>query len=115
MRRSTAILRPNQKHDIVKSVVPWSLGLLVAAHGRTVSTVRPVDGLWEDAPTGAVVLWQVEHAVDAAGGMGSEARESLLTMALAEWRGNAFEEFSSRPWTKTERAWIAELRAGAVE
>lgn len=134
------------------------LGLLVAAHGRTVSTDRLVDELWEDAPAGAVGavrtfigelrriiepnrpartpptmlvtkgtgyalkldlaavdLWQVEHAVDASGGMGSEARESLLTIALAEWRGNAFEEFSSRPWAKTERAWIAELRAGTVE
>ncbi|MEO8222800.1 MAG: hypothetical protein ABI563_18685 [Specibacter sp.] len=38
----------------------------------------------------AVDLWQVEHAVDASVGMGSEARELLLTIALAEWRGNAF-------------------------
>ncbi|SEE36339.1 DNA-binding transcriptional activator of the SARP family [Arthrobacter alpinus] len=134
------------------------LSILVAAHGRTVSTGRLVDELWEDAPVGAVGavrtfigelrrileperlprtppenlvtvadgyalkltstavdLWRAEQAVQTAKGSSPAAREPLLTGALEEWRGTAFEEFITRPWAKSERAWIAELRAGAVE
>ncbi|WP_104089888.1 BTAD domain-containing putative transcriptional regulator [Arthrobacter sp. GMC3] len=134
------------------------LGILVAAHGRTVSTGRLVDELWEDAPAGAVGavrtfigelrrileperpartppanlvtvgdgyalklpvtgvdLWRVEQAIQSADGQSTEAREALLTAALQEWRGAAFEEFSTRPWAKSERARGAELRASLVE
>lgn len=134
------------------------LGILLAAQGRTVSTGRLMEELWEDAPAGAVGavrtfigelrrileperaarmppailvtigdgyalkpaptavdLWRVEQAVATAEGMNPEARESLLTAALKEWRGDAFEEFRTRPWAQGERARIAELRAGTVE
>nr|WP_275587600.1 BTAD domain-containing putative transcriptional regulator [Arthrobacter roseus] len=135
------------------------LGILIATHGRTVSTGRLIEELWEDAPAGAigairtfigeirrileperrprsssailvttgdgyvlkpasitVDLSRAEQGIRAAeGAVNPETRESLLTAALEEWRGQAFEEFSARPWAKNERAWIAELRAGAVE
>lgn len=135
-----------------------TLGILVAAHGRTVSTGGLVDELWEDAPAGAVGavrtfigelrrileperparmppvtlvtvgdgyalklpvdavdLWRAERAIQSADGMSMEARESLLTGALEEWRGAAFEEFSMRSWAKSERVRVAELMARLVE
>ena len=133
------------------------LAILVAARGRTVSTSRLVDELWDDPPAGAVGairtfigelrkliepgrpartpptilvtdgdgyalnplptavdLWRVENAVQATEGANPEA-ERMLSVALAEWRGSAFEEFHTRPWARSERARIAELRAGIVE
>lgn len=62
-----------------------------------------------------VDLWRVEEAFRSADGMSPEERETLLTMALHEWRGEAFEEFRVRPWAKGERARIAELRARVLE
>lgn len=66
-------------------------------------------------PGAGVDLWRAEQAVRAAAGLPAAEREPLLAAALQEWQGPAFEEFSSRPWARDERAWIAELRAGAVE
>jgi len=63
----------------------------------------------------AVDLWRVEQAIRAVDRVGLEAGESSLSGALGEWRGTAFEEFSTRPWATSERARIAELRAGAIE
>lgn len=65
--------------------------------------------------TDDVDLWRAEQAVQSAAGLGLAAREALLAAALGEWRGTAFEEFSTRPWARAERARIAELRASAVE
>lgn len=134
------------------------LGLLTAARGRTVSTQRLVDELWEDAPSGAVGavrtfvgelrrllepdrpprtppavlltsvggyalhlpaddvdLWRVEQVLQGAAELGLKARERVLSGALKEWRGTAFEEFSTRAWATGERALLAELRAATVE
>lgn len=134
------------------------VGILVVAHGRTVSTDVLVDELWDDPPAGAVGsirtfigelrrlleperaprtppailvtdgdgyairvgtsavdLWRAEQAVQDAAGTGPETSESLLSAALAEWRGTAFEEFRARSWATNERARIAELRASIVE
>ncbi|WP_237762534.1 AfsR/SARP family transcriptional regulator [Arthrobacter sp. ERGS1:01] len=63
----------------------------------------------------AVDLWRVERAVQTADGMSLGTRESLLTVALEEWRGVAFEEFGTRLWAQSERVRIAELRAGVAE
>lgn len=68
-----------------------------------------------DARPSTVDLWRVEQAVREADRLGLEAGESSLSVALGEWRGTAFEEFDTRPWARTERARIAELRAGAIE
>lgn len=62
-----------------------------------------------------VDLWRAEHAVQAAAGLDLAARKELLAAALDEWHGAAFEEFSTRPWAKAERARIAELRASTAE
>ena len=134
------------------------LGILAAAHGRSVSTQHLIEELWEDAPPGAVGavrtfigelrrilepdrpartppavllttaggyalapqmadvdLWRAEHAVQAAAGLDPAAREELLASALDEWSGAAFQEFSTRPWARAERARIAELRASTAE
>ena len=134
------------------------LGILVAAHGRTVSTGRLVDELWEDAPGGAVGavrtfigelrklleperlartppailvtegdgyvlrlhpaavdLWRVEQTVQAAADLPADASEPLLSSALKDWSGAAFEEFATRPWARAEIARLSELRAGTVE
>lgn len=73
------------------------------------------DGYALKLTSDAVDLWRVERAVRAADESNPGASESLLTAALPEWRGAALEEFSTRPWAKSERARIAELQAGAVE
>ena len=65
--------------------------------------------------TDDVDLWRAERAVQTAAGLGLAAREALLEAALGEWRGTAFEEFSSRPWARAERARAAELQASTVE
>ena len=135
------------------------LGILVAAHGRTVTTGALVEDLWDGvAPPGAVgavrtfvgelrraleperaprtpsrlvvttptgyALHLPEHAVDAwrVGAVAAAARSSspaaavpLLTDALAQWRGDAYEELADRPWTHAERVRLAGLRADLTE
>lgn len=63
----------------------------------------------------AVDLWRAEQAIRAADGRSPEVSEPLLSAALDEWRGTAFEEFRRQPWAKSERARVERLRAGAVE
>ncbi|WP_343318456.1 BTAD domain-containing putative transcriptional regulator [Arthrobacter sp. TMP15] len=134
------------------------IGILVAARGRTVSTARLIEELWEDAPAGAVGavrtfigelrrileperpprmppsiivtigegyaltsslitvdLWCAEKAIADAPGLNTEARELLLSTAMQRWHGEAFQEFSARPWARHERARIAHLRAAGLE
>ncbi|MBO0901451.1 winged helix-turn-helix domain-containing protein [Cellulomonas sp. zg-ZUI22] len=135
------------------------LGLLVAGHGRTVTTGALVEDLWDGAaPAGAVgavrtfvgelrralepqraprtpsrlvvttptgyALHLPEHAVDAwrVGAAAAAARAAsptaaaaLLTDALAQWRGDAYEEFADRPWAHAERVRLAALRADLTE
>jgi DNA-binding SARP family transcriptional activator len=135
------------------------LGILVAAHGRAVSTSSLVDDLWEDdPPVGAVgairtfvgelrralepdrspgqppselvtVLdgyafrvaehavdaWSVAWAPNAASAQRPERADDLLTEALGQWRGSAYEEFADRPWSSPPRARLAALRTRIVE
>ena len=74
-------------------------------------------------PTG-YALHLPEHAVDAwrVGAVAAAARPSspaaavpLLTDALAQWRGDAYEELADRPWTHAERVRLAGLRADLTE
>ena len=66
-------------------------------------------------PDDDVDLWRVEHRLHSTAGLGIEARERVLTAALDEWHGSPFQEFSTRPWARNERARLAELRAATVE
>jgi DNA-binding SARP family transcriptional activator len=66
-------------------------------------------------PPAGVDLWRAERDIKSAAGLRAADREPLLADALEEWRGPAFEEFSTRSWARDERARIAELRAGAAE
>ncbi|RUQ98131.1 AfsR/SARP family transcriptional regulator [Labedella endophytica] len=135
------------------------LGILVAAHGRVVSTNALIDDLWDgDPPPGAVGAvrtfvgelrralepdraagappselvtvvdgyafrvperavdaWSVGHAPSAASAQPPDRADDLLTEALLEWRGSAFEEFADRAWAAPARANIASLRTRMVE
>ena len=135
------------------------LAMLVAAHGRTVSTTTLVEDLWDGAapegavgavrtfvgelrralepdrpprtpsrllvttPTGyalhlpddAVDVWRVEAAAAAARDADPTTVVPLLTDALAQWRGEAYEELADRPWAHPERVRVAALRADLVE
>ena len=66
-------------------------------------------------PDDDVDLRRAEQGIRTAAQLGLEARERVLTAALAEWRGTAFEEFHTRPWAQAERSRMAGLRAAAVE
>ncbi|GEK21785.1 BTAD domain-containing putative transcriptional regulator [Cellulomonas xylanilytica] len=111
------------------------LGLLVAAHGRVVSTDRLVDELWPDPPAGAVgavrtfvgelrrVLEpdrppRTDPTVLVTAGAGYALRGAtvdLWTVRDDEITDLPFEEFADRPWAQPERARLAALRADAVE
>lgn len=64
---------------------------------------------------GAVDAWRFESAVARTAGATPHQAESLLSTALREWRGAAFEEFAERPWALTEVRRLTELRQTAVE
>lgn len=66
-------------------------------------------------PDDAVDAWRVGRAVDAARGADPATAVTLLTDALAQWRGDAYEELADRPWVQPERARLAALRADVVE
>ena len=135
------------------------LGILVAAHGRVVSTSSLVDDLWEDDPPAgavgairtfvgelrralepdrgagqpptelvtvldgyafrvaehAVDAWSVAWAPNAASAQRPERADDLLSEALGQWRGSAYEEFAGRPWSSAPRARLATLRTRIVE
>lgn len=63
----------------------------------------------------SVDLWRAERMLRETSDATPETAEPLITAALAEWRGTAFEEFASRPWAQAERARLAALRADSVE
>lgn len=65
-------------------------------------------------PDDAVDAWRVARAVTAARA-DPGAAVGLLDAALAEWRGDAYEELADRPWVQPERARLAALRADVVE
>ncbi|KQR17381.1 BTAD domain-containing putative transcriptional regulator [Cellulomonas sp. Leaf334] len=111
------------------------LGLLVAAHGRVVSTDRLVDELWDDPPAGAVGAVRTfvgelrrilepdrpprtDPTVLVTVGTGYALRG--VSVDLWDVRDDdltelPFEEFADRPWAQPERARVAALRADAVE
>ncbi|QCB94711.1 AfsR/SARP family transcriptional regulator [Cellulomonas shaoxiangyii] len=66
-------------------------------------------------PPGAVDAWRVVDAAAEARGASPAAAVPLLTGALAQWRGDAYEEFADRPWAQPARARLAALRADLVE
>lgn len=63
----------------------------------------------------SVDAWRVEDAVDASRALPPGEADQQLSMALAEWRGNAYGEFAERPWARDERARLAELHSRVVE
>ncbi|MBP2268703.1 DNA-binding SARP family transcriptional activator [Pseudarthrobacter sp. PvP004] len=63
----------------------------------------------------AVDAWGFESAVAAAVGASPEEVDSLLSTALSDWHGAAFEEFAERPWAISEVKRLTELRKTAVE
>lgn len=65
-------------------------------------------------PEDAVDAWRVAQAVTRAR-TDPAAAVALLTAALAEWHGDAYEELADRPWVQPERARQAALRADVVE
>lgn len=65
-------------------------------------------------PDDAVDAWRVARAV-AAVRADPGAAVALLGAALAEWRGEAYEELAARPWVQPERVRLAALRADVVE
>jgi DNA-binding SARP family transcriptional activator len=66
------------------------------------------------APDG-VDLWRVERAVHSAAELSPENADAVLSEALDEWRGTAFQEFLGRPWAESESSRVAALRTDAVE
>ena len=64
----------------------------------------------------AVDAWVFEDEVHAAAGLDDPAAvHARLTLALASWRGLAFQEFTGLPWADLEASRLAELRLTAVE
>lgn len=86
-----------------------------AAHTPPTIIVTVGSGYALRVPPDAVDLWRAEDAIRVADAASAKDREALLTAALDEWRGAAFEEFGTRAWAQRETARIAELRSGAVE
>ncbi|MFS0705356.1 BTAD domain-containing putative transcriptional regulator [Cellulomonas sp. 179-A 9B4 NHS] len=66
-------------------------------------------------PRAAVDAWRVVDAAADARGASPATAVPLLTHALAEWRGDAYEELADRPWAQPARARLAALRADLVE
>ena len=62
-----------------------------------------------------VDAWRFEAAIAEAAGDAPNEADSRLSGALAEWHGDAFDEFADRPWAVPEVARLAELRQTAVE
>ncbi len=56
-----------------------------------------------------------EHACAAALEADAPARVDLLTQAVAQWRGNALEEFADEAWAMSTAVRLDEARAGATE
>ncbi|WP_216660253.1 BTAD domain-containing putative transcriptional regulator [Paenarthrobacter sp. CM16] len=63
----------------------------------------------------AVDAWRFETAVALAGKAAPIDAESRLSTALAEWSGNAYQEFADRPWAIPEATRLSGLRQTAVE
>ncbi|TVU57823.1 AfsR family transcriptional regulator [Paenarthrobacter nitroguajacolicus] len=63
----------------------------------------------------SVDAWRFEAAMAGARGASSGGTGALLSAALAEWQGDAFEEFAERPWAHAEVTRLRELRQTAVE
>jgi DNA-binding SARP family transcriptional activator len=63
----------------------------------------------------SVDAWRFEEALAKAVGASPEEMDSLISAGLAEWQGDAFEEFAERPWAHAEAARLRELRQSAVE
>ncbi|RWZ67831.1 BTAD domain-containing protein [Labedella populi] len=61
-----------------------------------------------------VDAWSVRRAERAAAAQPPERADVILTEALAEWRGTAFDEFAERPWAAAERTQLATLRSRLV-
>ncbi|MCM0640626.1 AfsR/SARP family transcriptional regulator [Cellulomonas wangsupingiae] len=66
-------------------------------------------------PEQAVDAWRVGEAAPDARGAAPAVAVPALTGALAQWRGDAYEEFADRPWAHPERVRLAALRADLVE
>ncbi|WP_329459311.1 AfsR/SARP family transcriptional regulator [Streptomyces sp. NBC_01497] len=62
-----------------------------------------------------VDAWSFERDAEAAATLPPGPAAKLLGEALARWRGPAYADFADEPWTRTERARLAELRLQAVE
>jgi DNA-binding SARP family transcriptional activator len=113
------------------------LGLLVAGHGRTVSTARLVEELWDDPPPGAVgalrtFVGELRRILEPGRpartpptvlvtvGTGYALRLDAQDVDLWALRADdvtdlPFEEFADRPWAQPDRARVTTLRADAVE
>ena len=66
-------------------------------------------------PEAAVDAWRVGTAAAAARAASPTAAVPVLADALAQWRGDAYEEFADRPWAHPERVRLAALRADLTE
>jgi DNA-binding SARP family transcriptional activator/tetratricopeptide (TPR) repeat protein len=63
-----------------------------------------------------VDAWSFEDEVHLVAGLEDPAAvDARLTVALASWRGAAFQEFSGLPWADLEASRLDELRLTAVE
>ncbi|MDI2037353.1 AfsR/SARP family transcriptional regulator [Paenarthrobacter nitroguajacolicus] len=63
----------------------------------------------------SVDAWRFEETFAKAVGASPGEKDSLISTGLAEWQGDAFEEFTERPWACAEAARLHELRQTAVE
>lgn len=66
-------------------------------------------------PPECVDVRRAERWAEQAGGAPPEEAARLLGDALAQWRGEPFEEFADAEWARAERARLAELRVRTVE
>lgn len=63
----------------------------------------------------AVDAWRFESAMASSTAANPGEADSLLSAGLAEWQGDAFEEFREKPWAHAEVTRLRELRQTAVE
>jgi DNA-binding SARP family transcriptional activator len=86
-----------------------------APHAPPQVVVTGAGGYALRVPDDAVDAWRVARSV-ADARVASPARAvDLLSGALAQWRGEAYEEHAERPWAQPERVRLAALRADVVE
>ncbi|WP_306368727.1 BTAD domain-containing putative transcriptional regulator [Nocardiopsis sp. CC223A] len=106
---------PPRAKGAVRTFVSDLRRALEADRGRPRVLVTEGAGYALRAPAENVDVRRVERWVEESRGAPPEEAARLLSGALAQWRGEPFEEFADAEWARAERAHLAELRVRTVE